>query len=433
MHGSFVRDYRMTAALAIIVPKMTSPAPGQALIRAVRKIDMQPVNGPGAPLPGERAVGTTTSAAPVATAGDGGDPPLTPAQRATLENLIVKIAALSTLKAADIWNGVKQRLGLTENAELSSRHYQPAEQLLQTQLTAAQKPDDSGRQQLMQRLTAMLPEGDNRQAVSDFIRRQFGHTVLSSLDNTQLQQVVALLQHGRAPQSTANAAAAQPQPAASAPERPLLPAERDGLNQLIVRLAAQSGEPAAKIWASLMTMQNLTAGDAVPVKNLPLLTQFLQAQIALRQAQTLSPPPQTATTPASAANAGAPNPPAANGADTAAGASGRAAAASLALLQSVLPHPISAPERQMLLEHMQTALNAGAPAPLTPAQLGEALAFLFSQRLQPSQPAGWTAPQPLLNPLIAALPPNWQALWQKPMLTVIIGICVALFLLWVLF
>ncbi|MEC5318249.1 flagella biosynthesis regulator Flk [Brenneria populi subsp. brevivirga] len=398
---------------------------------------MQPVNGPGAPLPGERAVGTTSAAAPVATAGDS---PLTPAQRATLENLIVKIAALSTLKAADIWNGVKQGLGLTESAELSSRHYQPAEQLLQTQLTAAQKPDDSGRQQLMQRLTAMLPEGDNRQAVSDFIRRQFGHTVLSSLDNTQLQQVVTLLQHGRVPQSTANAAAAQPQPqpAASAPERPLVPAERDGLNQLVVRLAAQGGEPAAKIWASLMTMQNLTAGDAVPVKNLPLLTQFLQAQIALRQAQTLSPPsqsapPQTAAAPASAANAGAPNPPAANGADTASGASGRAAAASLALLQSVLPHPISAPERQMLLEHMQTALNAGAPVPLTPAQLGEALAFLFSQRLQPSQPTGWTAPQPLLNPLIAALPPNWQALWQKPMLTVIIGTCVALFLLWVIF
>ncbi|QTF07717.1 flagella biosynthesis regulator Flk [Brenneria izadpanahii] len=390
---------------------------------------MQPVSGPGAPLPGERATGPTS---PAINAG-GGDQPLTPAQRTTLENLIVKIASLSTLKTAEIWNGVKQGLGLTENAELMSRHYQPAEQLLQTRLTEVQRQDNAGRQQLLQRLTEMLPEGNNRQAVSDFIRQQFGHTVLSSLNKTQLQQVVAFLQNGLTPQPAAGTTAMQ-QPSPSNPlDRPLLPAEQNSLNQLVVRLASQTGEQPAKIWAALMTMQNLNSGDAIPAKNLQLLTQFLQAQASLHQTQATA--SRQAAPTAFAANDAAPGSPAANApnaANTPAAAS-NSALANLSLLQTVLPRPLDAQEQQMMLDYMQNRFNAGAPLPMTPMQLSEALTFLFSQRIQRSQESGWTAPQPLLNPLIAAIPPNWQSLFQKPMFTVIVGVCVAIFLLWVLF
>lgn len=402
---------------------------------------MQPVSGPGAPLPGERAVGTTPSSASAPANADGGDPPLTPAQRTTLENLIVKIATLSTLKAADIWNGVKQGLGLTESAELRSRHYQPAEQLLQTRLTEVQRQDNTGRQQLMQRLTAMLPEGDNRQTVSDFIRRQFGHTFLGSLNNTQLQQVVTLLQNGRVPPSTANAAAIQQTSASNSAERPLLPAEQNSLNQLVIRLAAQTAEQPAKIWASLMTMQNLNAGDAIPVKNLPLLTQFLHALSSLQQTQTQLHAAQQTTPTASAANDSASaglaanatntaNPP---GAATALTAPSNAAMPHLSLLQSVLPHPLEAQEQQMLLDYMQHRFNASPSIPLMPAQLSEALAFLFSQRIQRSHETDWTPPQPLLNPLIASLPPNWQSLWQKSMFVGIVSVCIVILLLWLLF
>ena len=69
----------------------------------------------------------------------------------------------------------------------------------------------------MQQLTELLPQGNNRQAVSDFIRQQFGHTVLSQLSHSQLQQVLNLLQTGSLtiphPQQTATS------------DRPLLPAE----------------------------------------------------------------------------------------------------------------------------------------------------------------------------------------------------------------
>lgn len=391
---------------------------------------MQPVNGPGVPLPGERAVGTTPTASLPATA-DGGDRPLTSAQRTSLENLIVKIAALSTLKVADIWNGVKQGLGLTESAELTSRHYQPAEQLLQTRLSEVQTQDNTSRQQLMQRLTAMLPEGDNRRTASDFIRQQFGHTVLGSLNSNQLRQVVTLLQNGQIPQSTTNAAVTPQPPTSNAAERPLLPAEQNSLNQLVARLSSQTGEPAAKIWTTLMTMQNLSAGAAIPVKNLPLLTQFLQAQA------TLQPSPQPASHPAaqtaSAANGSAPGAPASNAASSVntpgATTAANVAMSNLSLLQSALPHPIDAQEQQMLLDYMQHRFNA---VPLMPAQLSDVLTFLFSQRIRRAQETDWTAPQPLLNPLIASQPLNWPSLWQKPMFAGIVGVCVAIFLLWIL-
>nr|WED69254.1 hypothetical protein PJ912_04170 [Pectobacterium colocasium] len=183
---------------------------------------MQPVSGPGAPLPGERPVTpTTTSSASSAsntTGSANGDRPLTLAQRTTLENLVLKVAALTTSKAAEVWTTVKQGLGLAENSELQSRHYQPAEQILQTRLTQAQ--DSGGRQQLLQRLTEMLSQGNNRQAVSDFIQQRFGSTTLSALNKTQLQQVVTLLQNGQIPQSTAPASATQTAQAANSPDRP---------------------------------------------------------------------------------------------------------------------------------------------------------------------------------------------------------------------
>ncbi|MCL2895221.1 flagella biosynthesis regulator Flk [Brenneria tiliae] len=402
---------------------------------------MQPVSGPGAPLPGDRAVSPQATSPAANTPGtDGGAAPLTPAQRATLENLMVKIVALGTLKASEVWSSVKQGLGLQENAELTSRHYQPAEQQLQTRLTQAQAQDNGARQQLMQRVTEMLPQGNNRLVVSDFIRQQFGHTTLSSLNKAQLQQVVTLLQPG--PTAPANTASTQPQSVANLPERTLSPAEQHGLNQQVTRLASQSGEQPAKIWTTLMTMQNLNSGEAIPLKNLPLLTQFLQTQASLQQLPTASPPPLPQGTPTPLAADAAANQPAANAAQTAAGTAGAASispqagaaqTAAIATLQAALPQPLTTQEQQMLLDYMQNRFNAGWPTPLAPMQLSEALAFLFTQRIQRAQETDWIAPQPLLNPLIAALPLNWPALFQKSMFWTIAGVGVALFLLWVVF
>lgn len=416
---------------------------------------MQPVSGPGAPLPGERPVTpTTTSSASSAsntTGSANGDRPLTLAQRTTLENLVLKVAALTTSKAAEVWTTVKQGLGLAENSELQSRHYQPAEQILQTRLTQAQ--DSGGRQQLLQRLTEMLSQGNNRQAVSDFIQQRFGSTTLSALNKTQLQQVVTLLQNGQIPQSTAPASATQTAQAANSPDRPLNPAEQRGLNQLVTRLATMTGEQPARVLSNLMMMQNLNAGDAIPLKHLPLLTQFLQAQVELQQTQTLLRATSSLSqgTPTNSGTAGAaPEPLTANTANTTnANQSSTANVSSqplptqnallspnLAPLQALLQQPMSAQEQHLLMDYTQNRFNIGLQTPLTPMQVSDLLTFLFTQRIQRAQETDWTTTSqllhPLFNPLIASLPLSWQSLFHKPMFLVIVSTCVAAFLLWVL-
>ncbi|MEI7183099.1 flagella biosynthesis regulator Flk [Pectobacterium carotovorum] len=417
---------------------------------------MQPVSGPGAPLPGERSVtptttsSTSTSSANAAGSANG-DRSLTLAQRTTLENLVLKVAALTTSKAAEVWTTVKQGLGLAENNELLSRHYQPAEQILQTRLTQAQ--DSGGRQQLLQRLTDMLSQGNNRQAVSNFIQQQFGSTTLSALNKTQLQQVVTLLQNGQIPQSTASTTASQTAPAANSPDRPLSPAEQRGLNQLVTRLATMTGEQPARVLNNLMMMQNLSPGDAIPLKHLPLITQFLQAQVELQQTQTLlratSPTPQGTPTNAGTTDA-ASEPLTANTTNTAnANPSSTANLSSqplsaqnallspnLAPLQALLQQPMTAQEQHLLMDYTQNRFNIGLQTPLTPMQVSDLLTFLFTQRIQRSQETDWTTTSqllhPLFNPLIASLPLSWQSLFHKPMFLVIVSTCVAAFLLWVL-
>ncbi|MBQ4768030.1 flagella biosynthesis regulator Flk [Pectobacterium versatile] len=417
---------------------------------------MQPVSGPGAPLPGERSVtptttsSTSTSSANAAGSANG-DRPLTLAQRTTLENLVLKVAALTTSKAAEVWTTVKQGLGLAENNELLSRHYQPAEQILQTRLTQAQ--DSGGRQQLLQRLTDMLSQGNNRQAVSNFIQQQFGSTTLSALNKTQLQQVVTLLQSGQIPQSTAPATASQTTQAANSPDRPLSPAEQRGLNQLVTRLATMTGEQPARVLNNLMMMQNLSPGDAIPLKHLPLITQFLQAQVELQQTQTLlratSPAPQGAPTNAGTAGT-SPEPLTTNTTNTANAnlssttnlssqpppAQNSLLSPNLAPLQALLQQPMTAQEQHLLMDYTQNRFNIGLQTPLTPMQVSDLLTFLFTQRIQRSQETDWTTTSqllhPLFNPLIASLPLSWQSLFHKPMFLVIVSTCVAAFLLWVL-
>ncbi|MDE8756690.1 flagella biosynthesis regulator Flk [Pectobacterium polaris] len=417
---------------------------------------MQPVSGPGAPLPGERSVTpTTTSSTSTSSANaagsSNGDRPLTLAQRTTLENLVLRVAALTTSKAAEVWTTVKQGLGLAENNELLSRHYQPAEQILQTRLTQAQ--DSGGRQQLLQRLTDMLSQGNNRQAVSNFIQQQFGSTTLSALNKTQLQQVVTLLQNGQIPQSTASATASQTTQAANSPDRPLSPAEQRGLNQLVTRLATMTGEQPARVLNNLMMMQNLSPGDAIPLKHLPLITQFLQAQVELQQTQTLlraTPPAQQGTQTHAGTTGAAPEPLTANTTNTANANSSSTANLSsqplsaqntllspnLAPLQALLQQPMTAQEQHLLMDYTQNRFNIGLQTPLTPMQVSDLLTFLFTQRIQRSQETDWTTTSqllhPLFNPLIASLPLSWQSLFHKPMFLVIVSTCVAAFLLWVL-
>ena len=72
-------------------------------------------------------------------------------------------------------------------SDLLARHFQPAEQLLQTRLAQAQ--ENHANHQLRQQLTELLPQGNNRQAVSDFIR-------LFNVKTPSMEQAIGLLSGG---------------------------------------------------------------------------------------------------------------------------------------------------------------------------------------------------------------------------------------------
>lgn len=403
---------------------------------------MQPVSGSGTPATGDRSAASPTSNATASTASSAAaNTALTTAQRTTLETLVVKLQALTSLSSSAVWNNVRQDIGLPANQTLSTQHFPAAEKSLQAQITQAQSQNSADRQPLLQRITTLLPQGNNSQLVSQFLRQEFGHSALNSLTQPQLQRVLDLLQNtpGAATGNAANSAAAtlvnaQGQnalntlatsaAATALLQRPLSSAEQSGLNQMVARLSALMGEQPSKLWSSLMSLQQLTPGTPIPARNLPLLTQFLQAQTDLHHLL---------------ADAKA------SGATAQGGAHGSAAtlnaaahlppSATMAALQHIIQPRLEDNELRLLQDFAQNRFNAGMQAPLTPMQLNEVITFLFSQRLQRIQGHPLTGqnlfPQPIVNPLIASLPPGWQALFHKPMFLPIVCTCVALFLLWV--
>lgn len=196
---------------------------------------------------------------------------LTTAQRTALERIIVRILSLSSLKAPELWAGIRHHLGVAGDAELLAAHFPAAEHWLNSRLEQEQNNHLSRRQ--LQQLTDLLPQGNNRQAVSDFIRQHFGQTVLSALTPAQLQQVLTMLQQGQI---------TIPQPVQhNLTERNLLPAEHQNLNQQIIKLSVANGESPLTLWETLYRLIGLKQGDPIPVRHYPMLVQYLQARQAL--------------------------------------------------------------------------------------------------------------------------------------------------------
>ncbi|CNK24127.1 flagella biosynthesis regulator [Yersinia mollaretii] len=341
---------------------------------------MQPLNGPGAPLASDRNIAPTK----ISPQGQVDDQALTPAQRTTLEKLIVRIMALSPIKSAEIWAALRHDLSLSSTSDLLARHFQPAEQLLQTRLSQVQ--ENHANHQLRQQLTELLPQGNNRQAVSDFIRQNFGHTVLSQLSHSELQQVLVLLQSG-----TLNI----PQPQLTTiTDRPLLPAEQQNIQSLVAKLSAATGEQPAKIWQALFDMVGVKSSDPLPARHFQILSQFLQTKVVLSQ--------QTAPT--------------------------------LVNLQTALKQPVNAQEQQLLVDYSQNRFQASPTTPLTQAQLNDIINVLFAARLDRANAAQHLAEdqkilQPTINPMIVALPQSLQNVLQKPSLVIITVAIVIAFLL----
>ena len=293
---------------------------------------MQPLRGPSEAT-GDRAssVHPQTSPSSASTA------PLTTAQRTTLERIIVKIMAISSLKSAELWAGIRHQAGVKNDNELLSSHFPAAEQWLSEKLRQAQ--NSHSERVLLQQLTDLLPKGNNRQAVSHYIRHHFGQTVLSSLTRPQLEQVLISLQNGSmdipSPQLT------------PASDRSLLPAEHRSLQQLVIKLTIAGGGTHAAVWQNLFSLVALKNGDPIPSRYYPLLSQYLSARLAL----------STETT----------------------------AVTLQSLLQS-LKQPVSPHEHALITRNAQQNFQLSADQPLTGAQ-GEALLnALFRHRAEALQP-----------------------------------------------
>jgi cytochrome c-type biogenesis protein CcmH/NrfF len=310
-------------------------------------------------------------------AGAGENHPLTPAQRTTLEKLIVKLMALTTMKSPEIWANLRHELNASQCAQ--------AETLLLAKLNQAQ--DSHATRQLMQQLTELVPLGNNRQAVSEFIRQNFGHTVLSQLSHEQLEKVLVLIQSREM---------AIPQPQLTAVmDRPLLPAEHNNLQQSVTKLSAATGEAPAKIWQDLFMLVGVKVGDPIPAKHFQLLTQFAQVKITVSQ--------QTAPT--------------------------------LTSLLSVLKQPATELEQHRLSDYAASNFHATPKTPLLPAQVNSLITVLFSQRVgntvrhdrpQERQPRISNSTS-RVNPFVAMLPESMRpngGVW----LTVIILVLLALVL-----
>ncbi|XTZ40484.1 flagella biosynthesis regulator Flk [Salmonella enterica] len=333
---------------------------------------MQPIQGAPARPPGHEPMHTVNTA---------GEQPLSSVQRTVLERIIIRLVALTQQQSAEVWAGVKHDLGLKNDTPLLSRHFPAAEQNLNQRLEVATQNHTS--RQVVAQLTELLSKGNNRQAVSDFIRQQFGQTTLSQLTPQQLKTVLTLLQNNEI---------TIPQPQQRpATERPLLPAEHNSLNQAVTKLAAATGESGKLIWQSMLELSGVKTGELIPAKHFTPLMTWLQA----RQTLTSHPAPTLQT------------------------------------VQTVLKQPLDNNEWQTISDYAQQTWQATPQTVLTTAQVQDILNHLFLRRTE-------RAPgllevrdiQPIYNPFIAPIAESVKALSARPGL-LFIALLVAFALFWI--
>lgn len=333
----------------------------------------QPISGMPARPPG-------TGPTPLSPAGE---QPLSTQQRTVLERLITRLIAMTSQQNAEVWAGVKHDLGLKNDTPLLARHFPAAEQNLNQRIgTAEQKL--STRQTLSQ-LTELLNQGNNRQAVSDYIRQQYGQTALSQLTPQQLKNVLQLLQQGQL---------SIPQPQQRpATDRPLLPAEHNTLNQLVTKVSAATGDSTKLIWQSLLELSGVKSGDPLPAKHFNALVTLLQARLTL------------STHPAPTLN----------------------------VLQAALKQPLEPQEGQALRDFAQQNWNATPQTVLTQVQVQELLNLLFLKRIERERVAhAHTLEARDLQPIYAPFAPainTLKSLSARPGLAFVVLIVVTM-LLW---
>ncbi|MDF7681470.1 flagella biosynthesis regulator Flk [Enterobacteriaceae bacterium ESL0689] len=204
---------------------------------------------------------------------------LTLQQRTVLERLISRLTTLTSQQHTEIWAGIKHDLGLKGNAPLLAHHFTAAKNNLNQRFIVAQQHQQH--RQTMAQVSELLNQGNNRQAVSDYIRQHYGQTMLHALTPQQLHHLLQILQND--PLSMP----ASP-PHLSTP-RPLLPAEYQALNQQVTRLAVATGGSGKQIWQSMLALCGVKSEKLIPASHFTPLSDWLHARqtLATQTAPTL--------------------------------------------------------------------------------------------------------------------------------------------------
>ncbi|RZN20412.1 MULTISPECIES: flagella biosynthesis regulator Flk [unclassified Escherichia] len=306
-----------------------------------------------------------------------GNQPLSSLQRTVLESLITKVTSLTQQQSAELWAGIKHDIGLPSDSPLLSRNFPAAEQNLAQRLLAAQESHSV--RQLLAQLSEYLRLGNNRQAVTDYIRHNFGQTPLNQLSPEQLKTVLTLLQEGKM-------VIPQPQQR-QATDRPLLPAEHNTLKQLVTKLAAATGEPSKQIWQSMLELSGVKNGELIPAKMFTHLVTWLQARQVLSQQNTPT----------------------------------------LESLQMALKQPLDASELTVLSSYVEQKYGLSQHSALTSAQAEDILNQLYQRRVNGIEPRDI---QPLLNPFTPFIN-TMQEMAMRPSLWILLTAIIVI-LVWLL-
>lgn len=347
---------------------------------------MQPIQGATPRPPGEPLPSTKLAV----------ELPLSLVQRTVLERLITRIVALNQQQPADVWTGLKQDLKLKADSPLLARHFPAAEQNLNQRLTLTQNTQVT--RQTIHQLTQLLPQGNNRQVVSDFIRQQFGQTALSQLTPAQLKTVLTLVQNnqpGTAPiplqtQQTLQTPLLQNTPLI---EPQLQPMEQNILNHLVNKLATATGGSGKQIWQNLLELVSLKPGEPIPAKLFAPLSNFLQAQHTLSQ----HPAPTQET------------------------------------VQAALKQPLTEPEREWIADYSQQRFQATPQTILTPFQVQDLLTQILLNRTERQSGAIEVRDiKPIVAPLWASAIESIKNISTRSSMA-IIALLAAIVMLWILF
>ncbi len=306
-----------------------------------------------------------------------GNQPLSSLQRTVLESLITKVTSLTQQQSAELWAGIKHDIGLPGDSPLLSRNFPAAEQNLAQRLLVAQESHSV--RQLLAQLSEYLRLGNNRQAVTDYIRLNFGQTPLNQLSPEQLKTVLTLLQDGKM-------VIPQPQQR-QATDRPLLPAEHNTLKQLVTKLAAATGEPSKQIWQSMLELSGVKNGELIPAKMFTHLVTWLQARQVLSQQNTPT----------------------------------------LESLQMALKQPLDASELTVLSSYVEQKYGLSQQSALTSAQAEDILNQLYQRRVNGTEPRDI---QPLLNPFTPFIN-TMQEMAMRPSLWILLTAIIVM-LVWLL-